>query len=123
MNDLDKALDGLVRRTTDGKLQWVRSVASNEFVASIDSISVIIRDTSERSVFGSGHHQLAILGDSGDVVAVLPEFTPLGAPEAPDARRATPERSRQLAQLYNAARRSALNTEATLDKLVKALAD
>ena len=123
MNGLDKALDGLVRRTTDGKLQWVRSVASNEFVASIDSISVIIRDTSERSVFGSGHHQLAILGDSGDVVEVLPDFAAFGSPETSDVRRATPEQARQLAQLYNMARRSALNTEATVEKLVKALAD
>lgn len=123
MNGLDNALDGLVRRTTDGKLQWVRSVARNEFVASIDSISVIIRDTSEHSVFGSGRHQLAILGDSGDVVEVLPTFAEFGSPEAPDARRATPEQARQLAQLYDVARRSALNTEATVEKLVKALAD
>ena len=119
MSDLDKILEGLVRRTDDGKLKWRRSVASNEFVTSIDTISVVIRDLSKSSIFGSGRHQLAILDDRGDAVEVLETddaFKPV-----PSAQRPTPDQVTQLAHLYELARRSALNTQATLEKLAKAL--
>ena len=35
MNELEKILEGLVRRTADGKLKWSPSATSNEFVTSI----------------------------------------------------------------------------------------
>ncbi len=119
MNDLDKILEGLVRRTADGKLQWSRSVPSGEFVTSIDAISIVIRDPSEGLTFGSGRYQLAIFDDEDDAVAVLESDGLFKS--VPNDRRATPDQTTQLGHLYELARRSALNTQATLEKLAKAL--
>lgn len=119
MSDMDKILEGLLRQTSDRKLRWNRSVTGNEFITAINEISVVVRDLNERRIFGSGHNQLAVLDDEDNTVAVL-ETGVKHSYVAPD-RCATPEQAAQLAQLYELARRSALNTEATLEKLAKAL--
>ena len=119
MSDWDKILSGLVRRTNDGKLGWSRSITDNEFVTSIETISVVVRDTSKGAIFGSGRYQLAILDDEDEAVAVLEVNDTLRL--VPDDRDATPEQASQLAHLFELARRSALNTQATLEKLAKAL--
>ena len=131
MNDFDKILAGLLRRTSDQQLQWSSSVNIGEFVTSVDVIAVVVRELSEGSVPKSYYantrafvpygHQLEIFDDKDNPVAVL-ETGGKRSYVAPD-RSATPEQATQLAQLYELARRSALNTDATLAKLAKALAD
>ena len=32
MNELESILDGLIRRTSDGKLRWSRAAEANQFV-------------------------------------------------------------------------------------------
>lgn len=129
MNDFDKILDGLLRRTSDQQLQWSRSVSIGEFVTSVDVIAVVVRElgggnTPESyyaGTFAPPGHQLEIFDAEDNPVAVLQTSGKLSY-VAPD-RSATPEQATQLAQLYELARRSALNTDATLAKLAKALAD
>lgn len=129
MNDFDKILDGLVQRTSDQKLQWSRSVNIGVFVTSVDVIAVVVRElgggnTPEgyyAGTFAPPGHQLEIFDAEDNPVAVL-ETGGKRSYVAPD-RCATPEQATQLARLYELARRSALNTDATLEKLVKALAD
>ena len=119
MNELDKILEGLIRRTNAGKLRWQRSVADNEFLASVGAISVVIRW--RKGQLGiPGPHQLEILDDEGATAEVIETDNNAFWP-VPSDRRATPEQAHQLDRLYVLARRSALNTQATLEKLAKAL--
>ena len=103
MTELGQILERLVQRTTEGKLKWSRSVETDRFVASVDAISIVIAET--RSL----NYRLDILDESGQTVESL------------DYRDTTREQNEQLARLYVLARRSALNTEATLQKLANAL--
>ena len=119
MSALDQILEGLVRRTTDGKLQWRRNVASNEFVTAIDAIAVVVKEVSKAYIDVPARYQLEIINDEGDAVEVLETSDTLD-PISDDWREPSAQ-DRQLAHLYELARRSALNTQATLEKLVKAL--
>ena len=103
MTELGQILEGLVQRTTEGKLKWSRSVETDRFVASVDAISVVIAETRRLT------HRLDILDESGQTVESL------------DYQDTTREQDEQLARLYVLARRSALDVDATLEKLAKAL--
>ena len=114
MNELDRILDGLIQRTSDGKLNWSRTAEANQFVTSVDTISVIVR---RRSVslpsLGTSvpEFQLEILDDQGTSIET---FVSGGAST-------TPQRQQNLARLHDLARHSALSIQETLEKLVKAL--
>ena len=103
MTELDKILEGLIRRTTEGRLKWSRTFQSDRFVTSVDAVSIVI---SERfhSVYG-----LEILNEDGETVESI---------ESPYTSEA---QNRQFERLFVLARRSALNSEATLQKLAKSL--
>ena len=119
MNELDKILGGLIRRTVNGHLTWRSSVEENEFVTSVDAISVVIRSLGGRSWRSPDRYQLVIIDEKGSTVEVFEaggEFETVAYDEVGKT-----EQSRQLDELYSLARRTALNTQATIDKLVKAL--
>ena len=119
MNELDNILDGLVQRTTDGKLQWKRTVAENEFVTSVDAIGIVVRELGQNSLGFPLRRQLEIADENGATVEVIE--TGGGMVGVQHDQRQSDERARQLKQLYEMARRSALDTQATLEKLAKAL--
>ena len=104
MIELDQILDGLIRRTTDGKLKWQRSVHDNQFVASVDAISVVILQITLRG-YGSGY-SLEILDENGQTVEVFSS---------------TRGYAEQMGQLFALARRSALNIDSVLQKLAESL--
>ena len=109
MIELDQILDGLIRRTTDGKLQWRRSVRDDQFVASVDAISVVV---GEWASFSSGFrptYRLEILDENGQTVEVL------------DNDNSTGEQYEKMGQLFALARRSALNIDSVLQKLAESL--
>ena len=119
MNDLGKILRGLAQRTTDGKLKWRRTVKDTEFVTAIDKIAVAVRELDKGTAVTPARYQLEIFGEEGstaEVVETPAQFDRLLGDTTP-----TTNLSRQLERLYVLARRSALNTEATLEKLAKAL--
>ena len=118
MNEMDQILEGLIRRTNAGKLRWRPSVERDAFLTSVDAISVVVR-FSMGGLRNPARYQLEILNDEGDTAEVIETQGALC--EVPDDRRATPEQARQLDRLYVLARRSALNTQATLAKLAKSL--
>lgn len=103
MIELGPILEGLIQRTTEGKLKWSRTVPHDRFVTSVDAIAIVIQ------VNLGDHYSLEILNEAGETVESL------------NYRDTTGEQERQLARLYVLARRSALNSEETLQKLVKAL--
>ena len=106
MIELGQILDGLVQRTTEGKLKWSRSVHDGRFVTSVDTISVVIE---EYVSGGNTRHRLDIVDESGDTVESL------------DFRDTTGQQDEELARLYVLARRSAHNIDATLEKLARGL--
>ena len=103
MIELGQILGGLVQRTTEGKLKWSRSVETDRFVTSVDAISVVIAEIRHTS------YRLDILDESGQTIdsLVYPNVTD--------------EQDEQLARLYTLARRSALDIDATLERLAKGL--
>lgn len=106
MIELGQILEGLVLRTTEGKLKWNRTVQDDRFVTSVDAISVVI-------VGPQGHqepgYRLDILEESGETV------------ESFGFHDTTVEQDQQMERLYVLARRSALNIDSTLEKLARAL--
>ena len=119
MNELNTILDGLIQRTADGRLKWSRSVPVKRFVASLDAISVAIQETERGGLSYSGEYRLEITNEKGHTVEVLDSEDQRGL--VPVDRRATTWQSSQLERLYPLARRSALDTQSTLEKLAKAL--
>ena len=106
MTDLGQILTGLVQRTTEGKLKWSRSAQENQFVTSVDTISIVII---ERKTLLEATYRLDILDELGEVVDSL------GSVDTSESQ------DRDMARLYVLARRSAHNIDSTLEKLAKAL--
>ncbi len=121
MSQLDNILDGLIQQTTEGKLAWTPTVADDRYVTSIDTISVVISQLGGGARLGimSGRYQLEILNDQGFTVEVLQTSDGFGVNQ--DDKYATDKQAGQMSRLYALARRSALNAEATLEKLARAL--
>lgn len=106
MIELGQILTRVLERTTEGKLKWSRTVRSDRFVASIDAISMVIMEIPGRI---SNHHQLDILSEEGETIDSLSH------------QDTTAGQDTQLERLFQLARRSALDVDATLEKLAKAL--
>ena len=86
-------------------MKWSRAAHNNQFVTSVDAISIVIMEIDATS----SNYRLEILDESGETVESL---------RYPDT---SGEEDEQLARLFVLARRSALNTDLTLGKLAKAL--
>lgn len=110
MSELDHILERLIQRTADGRLKWRKAVQDDQFVTSVDTISVVIRDLRGATGYTSLGHRMEIMNENGETVEVLDVNS-----------RPTVEQDEQLERLFTLARRSALNTQATLEKLAKAL--
>ena len=121
MSQFDKILDGLIRRTDDGKLNWRRSVRHNEFIASVGAISVVVREFRRGRPSGTSRYQIEILDAQGSSAEALETKADHESVDIASVRLATDAQAQQLKRLYDLARRSALNPDATLDKLAKAL--
>ena len=93
MIEISQIISGLVQRTAEGKLNWIRSVEGNRYIASVDVISVAITEESRI------RYRLDILDECGETVESL----------GYDAT--TDEQDEELARLYVLARRSAPRRE------------
>ena len=119
MSEMDRILEGLIRQTDDGKLRWRPSVTNDAFVTSVDTIAVVVRELSTGKYSPAARHQLEIFDDDGYTAEVLEtshKFATLS-----NESLATGEQALRLRHLHQLARRSALNPQATLAKLAKAL--
>ena len=118
MNRMSDILDGLINRTEEEKLTWKTSIDENSFITSVDTIGIIVRS------LGSGwseRHRIEIQNDQGLTVQVLqtPYYDVDGTETQDDA---TKEQAEELSRLFALARRSALKTDLTLEKLADSLA-
>lgn len=107
MIELGSILEGLVQRTTERKLKWSRSALENQFITSIDTISIVILEEADR--WGNPRYRLNIFGETEEIVDSL------GFPDSSE------EQDRELKRLHTLARRSTTDAESTLEKLAKAL--
>lgn len=110
MNQLETILDGLIRRTSEGKLNWSRTAINNQFATSVDTISVMIGEASRSQGGDHGRPRLEIFDERGDLAEVVQVDVHSSA-----------EQNDKLDRLHQLARRSALNIQETLEKLAKAL--
>ncbi len=124
MSRMSDILKGLINRTEEEKLTWRTSADTNAFVTSVDTISVVVRSSVIRSSLNSLFseiHRLEIQNDKGITVEVLE--TPAHAQIIGRGSDATAEEAEELSRLFKLARRSALDTDSTLDKLATNLAN
>ena len=106
MIDLGDILEGLVQRTTEGKLKWTPSVAEGRFITSVDAITIVIWEIPDESFA----YRLDILdAESGQTIESLGYEQPTAGLDG------------VLKRLYVLARRSAVDFDSTLQKLAKAL--
>ena len=119
MTDMDKIMDGLIRRTEDGTLKWDTGETSDEFVVRVDPILVRLRRFEPDDFATEDRYRLDILDHRDATVAALETNDPFGF--VPNERRATDEQARRLDRLFVLVRRSVLNTQAVLEKLADAL--
>ncbi|MCY4560589.1 MAG: hypothetical protein OXF79_30340 [Chloroflexi bacterium] len=106
MSQLERVMEGLHRRTAEGRLKWEPTVAEGQFVTAVDAIAVAIQETKWPRPKGC---RLEILDEEGRLAEVL------------DHGNTSADQYEALERLYAEARRSALSSQITLEKLAKAL--
>ena len=117
-DSMDRILAGLLRQTDAKQLRWQRSVEADEFLTAVDTICVNIRCHGAWSNRVATRIQLRIVDDEGSTVEIIQTADVGGA--APYVV-ANEEQARMLSDLYVKARKIALNTQETLQKLAHAL--
>ena len=119
MSNIARVLEGLINRTHEGKLQWQTTADPDRFLAAVDMIAVIISRLSTGLSLGDERYRLEILNDEGTTVEILETADTFEM--IPSERLPTAEQARTLTRLFTLARRSALDTDATLEKLANSL--
>ena len=119
MSRMDDILTSLVTRTDEGKLKWKPSVDSETFLTSVDTIGIVVMQIGRNFPLKDERHRLEILNDEGMTVEVLETGDDFGL--VPTESLATGEQARNLDRLFTLARCSALESDATLEKLARNL--
>lgn len=119
MNNMERILKGLLKRTEEGQLKWRTTVNENRFVASIDTIGVSVQLLRQAMQFTPDSYRLEVLNDEGATVDSL-ETLEVRA-ETREQLDTMRENNRDVSRLFTLARRSALDTDATLEKLANSL--
>jgi hypothetical protein len=119
MSNIARVLEGLINRTHEGKLQWQTTADPDRFLAAVDMIAVVISRLSTGLLLADERYRLEILNDEGTTVEVLE--TDDAFEMVPSERLPTAEQAQKLIRLFTLARRSDLDTEATLEKLANSL--
>ena len=119
MTSIDQIIDRLIQLTEDGTLEWESSSNGDELTVSVDAFSVKLKWLEPDGFPVWERYRLAILNDDGSTVRTLETDDEFGFVSR--GRVATPEQAKQMELLFAVAHRSALNIEATLAQLVKAL--
>ena len=119
MSRMDDVLRGLIKRTEEGKLNWRTSVDTRGFFSAVDTTSIVVRQLGRNFLPSQERHRLEILNDQGITVEILETQDNLES--VPTERLATKEQAKDLSRLFALARRSALESDMTLEKLARNL--
>lgn len=115
MSSINDVLDELLASTNQGKLQWAPSARSDEFVASIGEISVSVREMRGSVIFGA-RYRLEVVSSEGWTVESLE--TSIAITGISEGQAATEEQTRKLQMLFHSAKRTTVDVQSTLDKLL-----
>ena len=119
MDNMGRILKGLLRRTEDGKLKWKPSAAGESFVAAVDTIAVSVRSLGSEAFHVPTRYRLEVMNEQGLTVEALESPDTFGL--VAEERLATGEQDGEMSRLFILARRSALDTDSTLQKLADRL--
>ena len=119
MDKMTPILDKLIKRTQEGKLQWSATVDPNGFMTHVEEIGVIVRSLGKQSLAGEDRYKVEVLNRDGRISDEFETADEYGL--IPDHMIASAGQSQAMGSLYSLARRSALDSEATLDDLVQQL--
>ena len=119
MDNMERVLKGLLKRTEEGKLKWRTTVDENRFLASVDTIAVAVQRVGPGVKMGSDRFKFEVVNDEGITVESLESQDKYGL--VPSERGATTEQEKDIDRLFTLARRSALDSDATLEKLANTL--
>ena len=114
MPELDQIMEALTKQTRAGTYKWSPSADSGVFVTSVGANSLIVRQVSDNSELVRDRHRLDILNKEGETVETI-ETTYVF--EWADYESDNDRRNELLAALYTEARRSALESETTLNEI------
>ena len=118
MADLDNIIRALTQRTRDERMKWRSSAESGVFVASIGANSVVVRRTNSNSEIIEDQYRVDFLNKDGETVEVVETEHPFDWDRSTSVEdQVTDYQNENVRALYAAARRSALNTDATLNEL------
>ena len=122
MNSMGRILQGLLSRTADGTLNWTTTPDVNRFVASVDTISVVIQFLNPGQVLQAERYKLEVMNEKGVTVEALESGEDFGlSTTVPSEQQATSIQGSELRRLFTLARRSALDTVSTLEQLAQRL--
>ena len=116
MDRISEILEGLIKRTEEGKLTWRTSVNPDTFITAVDTIGIVVKlqdDFLET-------YRIEIQNDEGLTVQVLQ--TPDSLRRVKAENEVNPEQAQELSRIFALARSSALNSDLTLKKLAENLA-
>ena len=116
MDRISEILEGLIKRTEEGKLTWQTPVNPDTFITAVDTIGIVVKlqdDFLET-------YRIEIQNDEGVTVQVLQ--TPDSLRRVKAENEVTPEQAQKLSRIFTLARSSALNSDLTLKKLAESLA-
>lgn len=113
---MTKLAKQLLRRTLNGQISWNETDNENEFIYSASDSSVAIQNNNTRSI--TGRYTLTVRNWRGTIVQQLQS-----ALRESDFVEIQEDWNEVLLDLYEAARRNALNIEGMLDDLITELGD
>ena len=122
MDRMTQILTGLVERSEEGKLNWHTTTTEPQtMLAVLGEVTVVISASGRILSGGKPTYQLHILDQEGRTVEVLKSSDDLESLMGSRPGLATLEQSKALERLFEMARRSAYDIDATLDELSKQL--
>lgn len=118
-NHMDRVLKGLLKRTEEGKLSWRAAVENDHFIAAVDTLGVSVRQLPAAGFSSSERYRLTVFNEEGVPAESLETRDKFGI--VPAERQASDQQTSEMSRLFTLARRSALETDATLEKLANRL--
>ncbi len=108
MVDMSQVVTKLAQLTNKGQVPWKSTADHSAFAATFGGVSVLV--SSRGHALGDSTYKLAVLDDQGNEIDSASHST-LGADQ----------RNRDLASIFNVAKRSALGVDRRLEELMNAM--
>ena len=119
MDKMMLILHKLIDHTQEGRVTWHTTADTDGFLATVDTVGIVISSLGKQSMSGGERYKVQILNREGRIAEVIETRDEFGL--IPSERLASDEQAQAMESLFVLARRSALDVDATLDELVHQL--